>query len=90
MKTQAFNFNKIWKYFCILLCCMLLLLPVQGFAQGEDSAGAASVTAEDINATSFALVDSSTGVTILSKDAQNKIYPASTTKIMTALFLIES
>lgn len=88
MNTQASpSKQRIQRYLCALICLALLcFFPFVGLAEGETAA----VTPDDVNATSFVLMDSATGVTLLSKEPQTRIYPASTTKVMTALILIEN
>ena len=60
------------------LCCWLLLLPIAECAPFD------ALTAE-----TAILVDAQTGEVLYEKDADKRIYPASTTKMMTAILAIE-
>ena len=66
--------------FFVLLLCLLALCP--GVAQ--------AVSMPDIQATAVYLGDPETGLPLYEKNAEEKRYPASTTKIMTALIVLEN
>ncbi|NLC31883.1 MAG: hypothetical protein GX781_01110 [Clostridiales bacterium] len=57
--------------------------------QTFDDSRPTSLTPDDLYAKSAILIDMQTGDVLLSKDAQTKRYPASTTKIMTLLLALE-
>lgn len=44
----------------------------------------------EIKSESAIVIDNNTGMTLYSKEADKKMYPASTTKIMTALLVLEN
>ena len=61
------------------LCCWLLMLPIAECAPFD------ALTAE-----TAILIDARTGEVLYEKDADKRIYPASTTKMMTAILAIEN
>ncbi len=65
----------------LFLICMLLLQSFSVFAE---------VKQPDIESTSAILVQEGTGRIMYEKDADKKAYPASTTKVMTAMLAIEN
>jgi len=71
------------KKFSFFLCLCLLLLPAV-------PAHAAALAAEDIISDSAILIDAATGQVLYEKNGSKRMYPASTTKIMTALLAVEN
>ena len=72
------------KLFCVLLCLtfsFLIILP---------SASAYTPTNFDIDAEGALLINTDTGNIIYTKNADKRLYPASLTKLMTALVLYEN
>ncbi len=72
------------KLSAVLAC--LLLLSVCAFAQGTDTAG----SAVQIEAPSGILVENETGSILFEKNAHERMAPASVTKIMTMLLVMEA
>lgn len=72
------------KIFCILFCCVLI------FLVAATAASAYTPTNFDIDAEGALLVNTDTGDVLYSKNADKKLYPASLTKLMTALVLYEN
>lgn len=70
---------KFKKRFFILLIIFLSIFPVIGFAAEPDVAS-----------TSALLVEASTGKVLYEKNAHDKMYPASTTKVLTAILVLEN
>ncbi|NCC69529.1 MAG: hypothetical protein EOM14_15315, partial [Clostridia bacterium] len=92
---------KLISVFCILILLMSIFLPV--FAYGKESAGDAAEdatedTAEDeaedwgpeTDSKCVVLLDADSGAVLVSKDADEKAYPASLTKVMTVLLAVEA
>lgn len=71
--------TKKWIGWLLLFCCL--------FGQ---TAWAEETTEPDIKAKHAVLMDASTGRILYSKDADSKAYPASTTKLMTAVLAAEA
>lgn len=65
----------------LLLLVLLLALPLNGFA--------APAQPPDITAKSAIVIEASTGKVLYAKDAEQRRYPASTTKIMTLIVALE-
>ena len=65
--------------FFVVLLCVLALTPAAG-----------AIEYPDIQATAVYLGDPNTGLPLYEKNAEEKRYPASTTKIMTALIVLEN
>ncbi|MBR3002230.1 MAG: D-alanyl-D-alanine carboxypeptidase [Clostridia bacterium] len=73
--------NKKNKLVAILLICLIIILQsIQTFAAEELS----------INAKAGLIVETNTGKTIYEKEAEKQNYPASVTKILTAILVIEN
>ncbi|MHB1315832.1 MAG: D-alanyl-D-alanine carboxypeptidase family protein [Christensenellales bacterium] len=70
----------------VFLLCTLSVLP----CAGAEKADTVAYTGDPVKAQSFVLTDASSGNILYSKESDLKIYPASTTKIMTAILAIES
>ncbi len=86
-----------------IFCCLLILalLPAVGYADdagiidawepAEDVPAVAAVSgAMDVPAPSAILVEQSTGTVLYEKNADEKLYPASVTKVMTLLLTMEA
>ncbi|MDR2514014.1 MAG: D-alanyl-D-alanine carboxypeptidase [Christensenellaceae bacterium] len=86
----------------LLLCaCLLLIWPAEAFAklkQAKPESGISSysagspgdLSASNLWAQSAILIDADTGRVLFSKKAGEVLYPASMTKIMTALLVVEN
>lgn len=74
------------RIFSIFFICFLILLSVVS----PISASAYEITTFDITAESGMLVSLDTGEVLWEKNANQKVYPASITKIMTAVLMVES
>lgn len=84
----------------LIITLILVMLPQVCFAESYvakpnktpdhySSSRPESLRADMLYATSAVAVDASTGRVLFSKDPDRKIYPASTTKVMTALLALE-
>jgi D-alanyl-D-alanine carboxypeptidase len=69
---------------CILIVAMLVLLPNQSYAESEE------VPLPSIQSESAILIDANTGAILFDKNSDKQMYPASITKIVTAILAIES
>ncbi len=69
---------------CMLLAAFVLTSPLTAYAD-YDADKPELLTEDDITAASCILIEQSTGEVIFEKDADARMYPASTTKIMTVL-----
>ena len=69
---------------------LILVLTVAASLAGPLAAPAAAASDPAIEATSALLVETVTGEVLYSKNADSRIYPASTTKIMTVLLALEA
>lgn len=65
----------------IILIILVLLIPILSFASTSNIA---------INSPACILIDANSGKIIFEKDAKKRMYPASTTKIMTAILTLEN
>lgn len=74
--------NSLFRRFSALLLSAILLLTVVPYAFALEPI--------DVNATSALLMNADTGRVLYEKNANAKRYPASTTKIMTALLTLEN
>lgn len=72
--------SKILSYILIFAVISAMLMP----------GSAAALSDPTTNAKAIVLVDTTTGSILFSKNADEKVYPASTTKIMTALLAVEA
>ena len=84
------------KRFAAIILAFLLILP-STFVLGAETppvvgpiAGQAAVPAVEIKGKAAILVEASTGRVLYEKNAHEKLYPASITKIMTELLVLES
>ncbi len=74
-----------WKPFiCMMLTALMLISPFTAFAE-YDEKHPELLEEDDLVATSVILIERSTGEVIFEKNADARMYPASTTKIMTVL-----
>lgn len=96
-----FRFKKYLKRAAALLGAAALLVssPIQTFAalsstgsvvSSADTSSATWPSAPDVSAGSCILIDADTGSILYEKNAYEKCYPASTTKILTGLLTIEN
>lgn len=75
----------------VILSCTLVLCSVQpAFADEPDTASSKWPAGPQINAGSAILIDADTGTILYEKNAHEKAYPASTTKLMTSLLALEN
>lgn len=74
----------------ILLAVCLVLLPQSAAYATQNAGGAASVSEPQIQAQGAVVIDAATGQILYGKNANTKYYPASITKLMTALLVIEN
>ena len=93
---------KTKKIFALLLSLMLVISSIAAFAEPEgsdsDNAAKSSIVmdsniekAPDIKyAESAILMDMKSGRLLYAKNAQEKLYPASTTKMMTGILALEN
>ncbi len=84
--------RRILSVFLATLMLSTICLSVPAYAAPTDEAKASSKSAAtiDIKAKAALLVDESCGLTLYDKNAHEKMYPASLTKIMTALLTLEA
>ncbi len=89
--------KKCFASICALLIALCLLIPsfsVQAAAQADpltDITGLSGMPeAPDIEAPSAILIEAKTGSILYAKNAEEQLFPASITKIMTALLTIEN
>lgn len=75
---------KIKKIFIILLCTFLILIPFGNVLSAD------IVNQPSISANAYILIDNKTNTVLYSKNENKKMYPASTTKILTAILVIEN
>ncbi len=64
--------------------------PAQGFAEPQAAPGTPTVLPPSVSAQNAIVIEQSTGKVLYEKNSRQKAYPASTTKIVTALLAIES
>ena len=84
MRRFEFYCNKL---ISVLLIALVLASPLTAFAD-YDSDHPELLTDDDITATSYILIEQNSGSVILEHNADQMMYPASTTKIMTVLLAI--
>ncbi|MEF9863893.1 MAG: D-alanyl-D-alanine carboxypeptidase family protein [Christensenellaceae bacterium] len=68
----------------LIVIMMIFMVPLASFAQAEP------YDAASVNATSAMLLDADTGEVLFEKASDERIYPASTTKLLTALLTFEN
>lgn len=83
---------KIRRIVSMIAILLVFVFSVSAFAAPEDYDSARpSVLSEDhLHAEASVVIDAETGETLFSKNSRVRMYPASTTKIMTLLLAIES
>lgn len=74
------------KVIVVLLLCAIMFMGLPGIAMAD----IITTTAPEINATSYIVIDASTGEILFGKNYQQQCAPASITKIMTAILAIDS
>ena len=74
----------------IILLVFLLCLTSVNISAYAEPAVTPAYSGDPIKAQSFVLMDASSGSILYSQNPDEQIYPASTTKIMTAILAIES
>lgn len=80
----------ILKKLCIWLLIFALWIPrITASAEGEQKASENQVAA-DVQAPHALLMEVSTGTVLMAKAADEKLHPASVTKIMTMLLILEA
>ncbi len=80
---------KLRRFFCVFLPSLLLLLTAApGAALAED--GEKRVEDPDIQAKAALLIDRQSGAVLYEKNRDQRLFPASLTKIMTALLVLEA
>ncbi|WNS73508.1 D-alanyl-D-alanine carboxypeptidase family protein [Bacillus sp. DTU_2020_1000418_1_SI_GHA_SEK_038] len=72
------------KIFLLILIIFYLCMPANNFVKAE------ALTTPDLQSESAILVDSETGAVLFEKNAEQKMFPASLTKIATAIYSIEN
>lgn len=68
---------------------LIMILIIINFLYTQVSAVDSNINTPNISAEAAILIDASSGTVLFSKNAQEKMYPASTTKILTAIIAIE-
>ena len=74
---------------CVLLTIYILIQPIGIFAE-KGSAGSEAFDPAELKSEAVILVESESGEILYSKNENKKMYPASMTKVMTALLAIEN
>lgn len=83
------KFRRIASLIAVLLV-FLLVIPALAAPEDYDASTPALLTADQLYGTSTVVIDGDSGNILFSKDARVRMYPASTTKIMTLLLAVES
>ena len=74
----------------LIIAIFVFCVPAAVHADEYDSKTPDILKESDLEAFSVVLVDSETGAVLFEKNAHTRMYPASTTKLMTALLTIEN
>ncbi|MCD7838661.1 MAG: D-alanyl-D-alanine carboxypeptidase, partial [Clostridiales bacterium] len=82
------KFRFIYALVCVLFCCGLLAAPAQA-ASYTPASGSAIVSDMEVNCGSCLLVEMNTDAVLYGQDNSEQIYPASVTKILTALVVLQ-
>ena len=87
--------KKLCTYFAVFLCLIFLMVPLQAASAAPTPtpttpAASGAPDADSLNCTSAVLMDASNGKILFSKKPDEQIFPASTTKLMTVLLLLEN
>ena len=77
------KFKRYLKYTILMILIIII------FSYTHVSANDIGTETPNISAESAILIDAKTGTTLFNKNAQERMYPASTTKILTAIIAIE-
>ena len=72
------------KIICVMLCLMMVVLPV------SVTASAAEIMPVEVKAKAAVLMDQTTGRILMKMNEHEKLYPASVTKIMALLLVMEA
>ena len=92
MGCEMKGIKKITALFLI----MILTISTSGFVNKVESAQVSKSQTNDspismgVSAHAYVVMDANSGEIIMSQDADKKIYPASTTKLLTAVVAIEN
>lgn len=78
--------EKLIQYMCLILLFTVILSPNAFTVQAESDT---SQKIQSIQSEAFVLMDGDTGQVLLENNMREKIYPASITKVMTALIALE-
>ncbi len=78
------HMNKKWMILLLVITLLCSMVP------GQALADVITASAPDVTATSYIVIDGSTGEVLFGKNYQQQCAPASITKIMTAILAIES
>ena len=89
MNFKIINKKLIYKL-CILLCTYSIFMLFSNFIFSNYVFADDFTSALDINASSALLVDNKTNKILYSKNENKKMFPASTTKIVTAILVLEN
>ena len=75
----------MWRKICgiLILCFFMVSIPVQSYAETQ-------IAPIPISTPSYVLMEATTGQIICSSNANEKLHPASITKIMTLLLIFEA
>ncbi len=93
--THKFKHKYSHRVFCTMLLCLLVLtkLSSPAVASATEETETSSVhwpTGPQISAEGAVLIEAETGTVLYEKNATGRLYPASTTKLMTALLALEN
>ncbi|MEH7237125.1 D-alanyl-D-alanine carboxypeptidase family protein [Bacillus sp. JJ1562] len=75
---------KLLNFVLILVFLMTSLSPFQAYAEGAEEVGAPAIKSDSV-----ILLDANTGSILYEKNSHTKMYPASLTKMATAIYAIE-
>ena len=83
--------KAIKKLVSLLLCTavMMCLLPVSAFAEEDDDTVTFDPNTDKVWSEAVYMVNTDTGDVVFKKNENKKMYPASTTKIMTCVVALE-
>ena len=84
MKKQVFS--RYFSIFFVIFLAFSMFFPTLGFAEGTEQTS----TPPQTSCTNYVVMDAATGEILAEKDKDTRSNPASTTKMMTALLLLES
>lgn len=78
---QSFRGDFLKKLILLIIIVLFIIYP----SFGQDY----NISKDDINATSSILIEANTGQILFDKNIHKKLYPASTTKLLTALLIVK-